>query len=57
VSAFALMANNRPQIEQIAQTLIDRKEMHGDEVVDLLAGVGLKRPEINLMDQRTWPTV
>jgi hypothetical protein len=31
--------------------------MHGDEVVNLLAGVGLQRPEINLLDERTWPQV
>ncbi len=57
VTAYALMASNREQIERIADVLVERKEMHGDEVVDLLNGVGLKRPEIDLMDDRTWPTV
>jgi ATP-dependent Zn protease len=57
VSAFALMANNRQPIEHIAQTLIERKEMHGDEVVELLSSVGLKRPTLDLMDTNTWPTV
>ncbi len=51
------MAANRAEIEQIADTLIERKEMHGDEVIDLLDSVGLKRPEIDLMDDSTWPTV
>jgi hypothetical protein len=31
--------------------------MHGDEVVDLLNSVGLQRPEIDLMDDSTWPRV
>jgi ATP-dependent Zn protease len=57
VTAYALMATNREPIERIADTLIERKEMHGDEVVDMLASVGLKRPELDLMDDRTWPTV
>jgi len=57
VSAFALMAANREPIEQIADTLVERKEMHGDEVVDLLNSVGLKRPELALMDDRTWPEI
>jgi ATP-dependent Zn protease len=57
VSAYALMATNRDQLEAIAETLIERKEMHGDEVVDLLNSVGLKRPELDLMDDTTWPTV
>ena len=57
VTAYALMARNRPAIERIADTLVDRKEMHGDEVVELLSGVGLERPKIDLMDEKTWPTV
>jgi ATP-dependent Zn protease len=57
VTAYALMAANRGPIERIADTLIERKEMHGDEVTDLLNSVGLERPNIDLMDDRTWPTV
>jgi hypothetical protein len=57
VTAYALMFTNRAQIEQIADTLVDRKEMHGDEVIDLLSSVGLRRPDINLLDDSTWPTV
>ena len=51
------MATNRDAVERIADILIERKEMHGDEVVDMLNSVGLKRPEINLMDDSTWPRV
>jgi ATP-dependent Zn protease len=57
VTAYALMAQNREPVERIADTLVERKEMHGDEVVDLLSSVGLKRPAIDLMDDRTWPKV
>jgi ATP-dependent Zn protease len=57
VTAYALMASNRPQLEQIADELIERKEMHGDEVTDMLNRVGLKRPQLDLMDESTWPTV
>jgi cell division protease FtsH len=57
VTAYALMVGNRRPLERIADTLVDRKEMHGDEVVELLAGVGLERPKIDLMDEKTWPTV
>jgi hypothetical protein len=51
------MASNRDAIERIADILIERKEMHGDEVVEMLNGVGLQRPEIDLMDDSTWPSV
>ena len=57
VTAYALMTANRNQVERIADTLIERKEMHGDEVTDLLNSVGLRRPDLDLMDDRTWPTV
>ncbi len=57
VSAYALMATNREPLERIAETLIERKEMHGDEVVDLLNSVGLARPDINMLDDSTWPKV
>ena len=57
VTAYALIANNREPVERIADTLIHHKEMHGDEVVDLLNAVGLQRPEVDLMDDRTWPKV
>jgi len=57
ITAYTLMATNREAIERIADELVARKEMHGDEVVDLLNSVGLVRPQIDLDDDRTWPTV
>ena len=57
VTAYSLMVTNRGPIEAIADTLIERKEMHGDEVVEMLNRVGLHRPDIDLMDDRTWPSV
>ncbi len=57
VSAYALMVTNRGPVQRIADVLVQRREMHGDEVVDLLNEVGLRRPELDLMDDRTWPTV
>ena len=46
-----------PALERIADTLIERKELHGDEVVDLLNRVGLQRPELDMLDDSTWPRV
>jgi ATP-dependent Zn protease len=57
ITAYSLIDSNRGAVERIADTLIDRKEMHGDEVVDLLNQVGLQRPQLNLMDDSTWPKV
>ena len=41
VTAYALMAANRDGIERIADALVDRKELHGDEVGELLDSVDL----------------
>ena len=37
------------------QTLVDRRELHGDEVVELLDRHDLHRPEIDLSDDTIWP--
>jgi hypothetical protein len=57
VTAYATVAANRDQVERVADALIKRKELHGDEVVELLNSVSLVRPEIDLLDERTWPRV
>jgi ATP-dependent Zn protease len=57
VTAYALMAHNRDGLERIADALVERKELHGDEVGELLAGVGLRRPDLDLMNPSTWPRV
>jgi cell division protease FtsH len=57
VTAYALMDANRPGLERIADALIERKELHGDEVGELLDSVRLHKPELDLMDPRTWPRV
>ena len=57
VTAFVTIAANNDKVERIAEELIRRKEMHGDEVVELLESVDLVRPEIDLLEERTWPPV
>jgi len=31
--------------------------MHGDEVVDLLERVGIRKPEIDYLDPKAWPKI
>ena len=54
VTAYTFVAANRDKVEHIADVLSERKEMHGDEVVDLLNSVDLVKPEIDLSDETTW---
>jgi ATP-dependent Zn protease len=55
LAAQCLIEANREQVEAIAETLIERRELHGDEVVELLDGHALQRPDIDLTDDATWP--
>ncbi|MFZ0089209.1 MAG: AAA family ATPase [Solirubrobacteraceae bacterium] len=57
VTAYALMDSNRDGLEKIATTLVERKELHGDEVGELLDSVELSRPDLDLMNPATWPRV
>jgi cell division protease FtsH len=57
VTAYVTVLINRDKVERIAEELIRRKEMHGDEVVELLESVDLVRPEVDLLEERTWPPV
>jgi cell division protease FtsH len=57
VSAHLLVEHNRAAVERIAEVLVERREMHGDEVLELLDGAGLKQPTIDLTDERVWPKI
>jgi ATP-dependent Zn protease len=57
VTAYVTVAANKAQVEKIAEELIQRREMHGDEVVELLDSVNLVRPKVDLLEEKTWPPV
>ena len=52
-----LIAENRQGVERVAEVLIERREMHGDEVVELLDSLELKVPETDLLEDGVWPRV
>jgi ATP-dependent Zn protease len=55
LTAMCLMRHNREQILAIAEALIRRKELHGDEVVEVLDAADLEAPRIDLTDETIWP--
>jgi ATP-dependent Zn protease len=55
LTAHVLIVENRDKVERVADVLIERRELHGDEVVAVLDHVGLRKPDIDLMDDATWP--
>jgi ATP-dependent Zn protease len=55
LKAYHLVHSNQPGVEKVADALLERKEMYGDEVVRLLDSVELKVPEVDLNEETTWP--
>jgi hypothetical protein len=49
------MCQNKAAVEKVAETLIERREIHGDDVVELLDQVNLKPADIDYLEERTWP--
>jgi ATP-dependent Zn protease len=57
MAAHVLVQANRGGVERVAEVLIERREMHGDEVVELLDSLELKVPETDLLEDAVWPRV
>jgi ATP-dependent Zn protease len=55
VAAHLLVEHNREAVEKIADVLVERKELHGDEIVGLLDDSKLTLPEVDLTDEAIWP--
>jgi ATP-dependent Zn protease len=57
VQAYNTVRANKDATERVADTLVERKELYGDELVGLLDSCKLKKPEIDLTAEETWPTL
>src|SRR4051794_1356489 len=55
ITAVCMIRHNREQVARIADTLVERKELYGDEVVDLLNAAALEAPPIDITDETIWP--
>jgi cell division protease FtsH len=57
VTAYALISHNKKAVEQIANALIEKKELFGDELVEILETAKLRIPKIDLTQAKAWPAV
>jgi ATP-dependent Zn protease len=57
MKAHHLILHNKDQVEQIAEVVIQKKEIYGDELIKLLNGANLQIPEVDLTDERVWPVL
>ena len=51
IKAHALVEHNRGAVERVADVLVARKEIHGDEVIDLLDSLRFEIPKVDLLDE------
>ena len=57
LAAYHLVLANKDGVEKVADVLVERREMHGDEVIELLDSIHLKIPEVDLTQEATWPRI
>jgi cell division protease FtsH len=57
IRAYHLMLSNKPAIETIADTLVEKREMYGNEVVALLKSLPVTVPDVDLLAEETWPRI
>jgi ATP-dependent Zn protease len=55
LAAHHLIEANRGAVSAVADKLVERRELHGDEVVHLLEAQKLTLPEVDLTKDETWP--
>jgi ATP-dependent Zn protease len=57
VAAHALVEHNKEAVEKIAEALIEKQELFGDELVEILEAAKLELPKIDLTKEKAWPAV
>ena len=57
VAAHNLMAANKDAVERVAEQLIEKRELFGDELVGLLDSLQLEAPELDYTEESAWPRI
>jgi ATP-dependent Zn protease len=57
MKAHHLIEHNKDKVDHIADVVVQKKEIYGDELVKLLNGANLQIPDVDLTDERVWPAL
>ena len=57
VAAYNLVVHNREAVEHIADVLNARRELFGDELMNLLDESKITIPDVDLSEESSWPTM
>jgi ATP-dependent Zn protease len=55
VKAHNLIEHNKDAVSKIADVVVVRREIYGDELLDLLKDAKLTEPEIDYTEEKVWP--
>jgi cell division protease FtsH len=55
VKAHNLIEHNKDAVSHIADVVVTRREIYGDELLDLLKDAKLAEPEIDYTEEKAWP--
>ena len=55
VTAENFVRANREAVERIANAVVAKQELYGDDLVQLLAQQNLRKPEIDWSKEDIWP--
>ena len=48
---------NKEAVERIANEIVEKEEIYGDDLVRLLDAQKLKKPDIDWTKEETWPQI
>jgi hypothetical protein len=57
LKAFHLVVANRDAVARLADELVERKEIYGDELIAFLDSLHLEEPSVDYASESAWPTV
>jgi hypothetical protein len=57
VIAYKTIEINKEATDWIAERLMIEEELYGDDVTDMLDEARLVKPEIDVLDEETWPKI
>jgi hypothetical protein len=55
VSAFHVINHNKDAVEKVAETVIERRELYGNELLEVLEQGKFEKPEVDLTKDEAWP--
>ena len=52
---YKFAEQNRAAISQVADVLVERRELNGDEITELMDSLHMKPAVVDYLEERTWP--